>query len=200
MQGDSAVDANKGVHMSDAEQERDKAQEVVGFWREAGPAKWFAKSDAFDDEIRMRFAALHERAASGALAAWESSAEGALALLLLLDQIPRNLYRDSAHAFASDPMALNIARRAWRAGFDNQCGEDMRPFFYMPFMHSEAIGDQDLCVALCRAHKLEDNISFAEDHRDIIARFGRFPHRNRVMGRETSKQEQAFLDDGGFAG
>lgn len=178
----------------------ERAKGVAIFWRQAGPEKWFRKDAAFDEEIRARFLALHESAARGELTAWECEAESTLALLILLDQFPRNLFRDSARAFATDMMALNIARRALAQGFDGTCGEDMRQFFYLPFMHSENIADQELCVALCRLHKLEDNIKFAEVHRDVIARFARFPHRNSVMGRKTSAEEQAFLDAGGFAG
>lgn len=178
----------------------DRAAAVVTFWRQAGPAKWFHKDAGFDDEIRARFLALHEAAARGELASWEGEAESMLALLILLDQFPRNMFRASAHAFATDMMALNIARRALEHGFDGACGEEMRQFFYLPFMHSENIADQELCLALCRLHKMADNIKFAEEHRDIIARFSRFPHRNAVMGRKTSAEEQAFLDAGGFAG
>lgn len=177
-----------------------EAHEVVAFWRAAGADKWFAKSDEFDADIRARFLTLHERAARGELAPWESTAEGALALLILLDQFPRNLFRNSAHAFATDAMALNIARRARKNGFELQCGEEMKQFFFMPFMHSEHMADQDLCVALCNVHGLDDNIEFAELHRDIIERFGRFPHRNTVFGRQSSAEEQAFLDGGGFRG
>jgi len=123
-----------------------------------------------------------------------------LALLLLLDQFPRNMFRGSAHAFATDAMALNIVRRALAKAYDSACGEDMQLFFFLPFMHSENIADQELCVVLCRMHKMEENTKFAEIHRDIIARFGRFPHRNAVMGGVTGDEEQAFLDGGGFAG
>jgi uncharacterized protein (DUF924 family) len=175
-------------------------QDIVDFWREAGPGRWFAKDDAFDAEICVRFFEAHEEAARGELSAWLDAPESALALLLLLDQFPRNLYRGSAHAFATDPLSLSVAREALRRGHDAHCGVPMKQFFYMPFMHSENLGDQQLCVALCRAHGLADNLAFAEDHRDIIARFGRFPHRNKVMGRATNREEQAFLDAGGFAG
>lgn len=178
----------------------ERAKGVTAFWRQAGPEKWFRKDAAFDEDIRARFIELHESAARGELAPWESEAESTLALLILLDQFPRNLFRDSAHAFATDIMALNIARRALAKGFDSACGEEMRQFFYLPFMHSENLSDQELCVALCRLHEMEDNIEYAQVHRDVIARFGRFPHRNAVMGRATSPDEQAFLDAGGFAG
>lgn len=176
------------------------ALEITSFWRQAGPGKWFRKDPAFDADICVRFFEAHEQAARGEFADWVNAPESALALLLLLDQFPRNLYRNSAHAFATDPMALNTARISLRKGHDGHCGISMKQFFYMPFMHSENRADQELCVALFRAHGLNDNISFAADHRDIIARFGRFPHRNTVMGRKTTPEEQAFLDSGGFAG
>jgi uncharacterized protein (DUF924 family) len=127
------------------------AAEVVAFWREAGPQRWFAKDEEFDRTIRSRFLALHEAAARGELASFEDSAEGALALLLLFDQFPRNMFRGGALAFATDPLARNVANRAIARGFDRATDETMRPFFYMPFMHSEALADQDRCVALHEA-------------------------------------------------
>jgi uncharacterized protein (DUF924 family) len=176
------------------------AGQIVHFWEEAGPEKWFAKDEAFDVDIRSRFFGLHESAARCELAEWETSAEGALALLLLLDQFPRNLFRNSAHAFATDALARRIASEALEAGFDWHVGEALRAFFYLPLMHSESIVDQKHCVALCNRPGLEENFKFAKEHLDIIQRFGRFPHRNAVMGRITTAEEQAFLDSGGFAG
>lgn len=176
------------------------AQDIVAFWRAAGPQKWFAKDEAFDAEIRTRFFEAHQQAACNAFAGWIEEAESGLALILLLDQFPRNLYRGSAHAFATDPLALAAAREAFRRGHDARCGVEMKSFFYLPFMHSERIEDQELCLALCRTHGLAGNLSFAEEHRDIIRRFGRFPHRNPVLGRVTTAPEQAYLDGGGFAG
>ena len=173
---------------------------ITQFWREAGPQKWFRKDAAFDAEIRARFLSAHEWAARGDGSPWLETPESALALLILLDQFPRNLFRDSAHAFATDPLALAAARVCLQRGHDAHCGVEMKQFFYMPFMHSEDIADQELCLALCRAHGLKENIDFAVIHRDIIARFGRFPHRNKVLGRMTTAEEQAFLDAGGFAG
>ncbi len=174
--------------------------DINSFWRLAGPLKWFKKDVAFDADICVQFFEAHESAARGELSGWLDHPEGALALLILLDQFPRNLFRGSAHAFATDAMALSAARFALRYGHDAHCGVEMKQFFYMPFMHSENIADQELCLALCRAHGLKDNIEFAEIHRDIIRRFGRFPHRNPVMGRVTTQEEKAFLDAGGFAG
>jgi uncharacterized protein (DUF924 family) len=178
--------------------------DVIGFWTAAGPAKWFAKSRAFDDAIRLKFEPVHHAAARGEYAAWAETADGALALLILLDQFPRNLYRGSAHAFATDPLARSIAARAVEAQLDQAAPPALRPFFYLPFEHSEAIEDQDRSVALCEAHDAEtgdvDTLKWAVMHRDIIRRFGRFPHRNACLGRVSTPQEQAFLDDGGFSG
>ena len=175
------------------------ASDVVAFWREAGPKRWFAKSDAFDDSFRSRFIDAHEAAAAGQLAAWSQDAEGALALLILLDQFPRNAFRGKARMFSTDAQARDVARAAVAAGFDRQVDEALRPFFYMPFMHSESLDDQKRCVALCQP--LDDNTRrFAVMHRDIVERFGRFPHRNEVLGRESTAAEKRFLAEGGFKG
>ncbi len=177
-----------------------KPIDVVGFWRLAGPEKWFAKSRAFDQAIALRFEPAHLAAARGEKDNWIATAEGALALLILLDQFPRNLFRDSAHAFATDGKALTVAKHAIGEGFDAEVEADLRPFVYMPLMHSEVLADQDACVVLFEALGAKTNLDFARTHRDIIARFGRFPHRNAVMGRLTTPEEQTFLDEGGFAG
>ncbi len=178
--------------------------EIVEFWRLAGPKNWFARNKAFDAEIRTRFEGVHLAAARGEFADWAGTVEGALALLLLLDQFPRNLYRGSAHAFATDAMARAVAAAAVTRDFHQQVEPLLRPFFFLPFEHSEAIADQDCAVVLFEAHAREsgdeDSLKWAYLHRDIIDRFGRFPHRNAVMGRETTTQEQAFLDGGGFKG
>jgi uncharacterized protein (DUF924 family) len=180
------------------------AKDVVAFWTEAGPAKWFAKDDAFDQAIRERFEGLHMRASRGGLGGWAATAEGTLALLILLDQFPRNLYRGSAHAFATDPLACAIARPAVEQGFHLKAPAELRPFFFLPFEHSERIEDQDRSIVLCEAHRDAagdaDTLRWAHLHRDIIVRFGRFPHRNKCLGRVTTPEEQAFLDGGGFAG
>jgi uncharacterized protein (DUF924 family) len=178
--------------------------DVTGFWRIAGPGKWFRKDSRFDDSIRLKFEPVHFRAARGEYDAWRGSAEGCLALLILLDQFPRNLWRASAHAFATDPLARTIARQAIQNDFDQEVEPELRPFFYLPFEHSEDPADQDLSVTLTTALRDatgdEETLKWAIVHRDIITRFGRFPHRNRALGRETTPEEQAFLDDGGFAG
>jgi uncharacterized protein (DUF924 family) len=173
--------------------------DVIAFWREAGPKRWFEKDIKFDNDIREHFLVLHEAAAAGKLAAWEASAEGALALLILLDQFPRNMFRGEPRAFATDPLALAIASRAILNGFDGAF-PDLRGFFYLPFEHSEDLTDQEHAIAFYRAQNDADGLKWAEIHADIIRRFGRFPHRNTVLGRRSTLEEQAFLDGGGFAG
>lgn len=176
---------------------------VVAFWRDSGPAKWFAKDDAFDAAIKAQFEAAHHAAARGELADWAETWEGALALLLLLDQLPRNLYRGSAHAFATDPLALNLARAAVTEGRDAEAPAELRVFFYLPFEHSEALADQDRCLALCQALDASSGSEWSKWaglHRDIIVRFNRFPHRNAMLGRTSTAEELAFLAAGGFAG
>jgi uncharacterized protein (DUF924 family) len=174
--------------------------DVLAFWREAGPDKWFEKDDAFDAAIRERFLKTYAAAADGRLAAWENTAEGALALVIVLDQFPRNMFRGEARSFAADPLARAVADRAIARGFDTLYVPPERGFFYLPFMHSENLADQERCIALCRAADDDEGVKHAELHADIIRRFGRFPHRNRVLGRVTTPDEQAFLDGGGFAG
>ena len=176
------------------------AADVVAFWRATGPEAWFKKDAAFDDEIRRRYLATHEAAAAGQLSAWEHSADGALALLILLDQFPRNMFRGQARMFASDPLARAIAAGAIVRGFDAQVDKEMRGFFYLPFEHSEDLADQARAVAFYKAIDDADGLKWAELHADIIRRFGRFPHRNGALGRATTPEEQAFLDGGGFGG
>lgn len=173
---------------------------ILAFWREAGPEKWFEKDEAFDSAIRARFLPAYEAAAAGELAAWEATAEGSYALILLLDQFPRNLFRGSPRAFATDPAARAIADRAIARGFDRVFDVPERRFFYVPFMHSEELADQERCVALCAAADDAEGVHHAVIHHDIIRDFGRFPHRNPVLGRATSEEEHAFLNAGGFAG
>ena len=172
---------------------------VLAFWRAAGPDKWFTRDAAFDAAISERFLTTYQAAAAGALA-WDDDPEGALALVIVLDQFPRNMFRDSARAFAADPLARAVAARAIARGFDQKVELAERSFFYLPFEHSEEPLDQERCVALNRASGDADALKWAELHADIIRRFGRFPHRNSVLGRATTPEEQAFLDGGGFSG
>ena len=173
------------------------AHEVVGFWRDAGPSKWFRGGEAFDALCRERLLAPHMAAARRELDGWMDGAEGALALLLLLDQIPRNIFRGTAHAFATDPLARHFAERALDAGFDQATEPSLRAFFYLPFEHAENLAAQDRSVALFRATGSDEHLRYALDHRDAIAKFGRFPHRNAALGRTTTPAEQAWLDAGG---
>jgi uncharacterized protein (DUF924 family) len=176
------------------------AAEVLAFWRDAGPDKWFGKDDAFDADIRRRFLANYEAAAAGALTDWEAAPEDALALVIVLDQFPRNMFRGSARAFAADPLARAIADRAIARGFDQRVPQSERQFFYLPFEHSEDLADQEYCIALMSETGDADLLKWAKLHADIIRRFGRFPHRNQALGRATAAEEQLFLDSGGFGG
>jgi uncharacterized protein (DUF924 family) len=174
--------------------------DVLAFWRAAGPDRWFDKDAAFDAEIATRFLPTYEAAAAGRLDHWEATPETTLALLLVLDQFPRNMFRGSARTFAADPVARAVAERAVARGDDVRIAMPERMFFYLPFEHSEEPADQQRCVELNRARGDADSLKWALLHADIIGRFGRFPHRNAVLGRATTPAEQAFLDDGGFAG
>ncbi|WP_430395782.1 DUF924 family protein [Ferrovibrio sp.] len=176
-----------------------EAKNVTAFWRQAGPERWFAKDAAFDEDFRTRFLSLHERAARGELEAWLEAPESALALLLLLDQFPRNCFRGSARMYATDAAARAAAARVIDTGFDLRIEPALRLFVYLPFSHSESLADQDHAVAL--QHSLgPEPYSHALGHRDIIRRFGRFPHRNAILGRTTTPEEAAFLAAGGFSG
>lgn len=180
--------------------------DVLAFWREAGRERWYERSDAFDAEVKRRFLALWQRASAGELASWEASDDGALALVIVLDQFPRNMFRDDPRTFSSDALARDVARRAIDRGVDRRIDPILREFLYLPFMHSEHLPDQEHCVALFEnagnADKPDnaENLKYARVHADIIRRFGRFPHRNRVLGRPTTEEEQSFLDNGGFSG
>jgi uncharacterized protein (DUF924 family) len=174
--------------------------DVLSFWRAAGPAKWFKKDAAFDAEIAARFSAVWCAAADGRLAHWEATPEGALALTVVLDQFPRNMFRGDRRTYQADAVARAIAERAVARGFDGRVPHRERRFFYLPFMHSEHLPDQERCVQLARGYGDDEFTRFAEQHAGIVRRFGRFPHRNAMLGRSTSAEERAFLDDGGFAG
>jgi uncharacterized protein (DUF924 family) len=170
---------------------------VVEFWREAGPREWFSKSRAFDAVFRRRFLGLHEDAAAGRLEGWLAAPESALGLVILLDQFPRNAFRGTPRMYATDALARRYADRALCSGFDEQVDEALRLFFYLPFAHSEDPADQARSVAL---HERIGYTANARRHQGVIRRFGRFPHRNAILGRTTTPEEQAFLDAGGFAG
>jgi uncharacterized protein (DUF924 family) len=168
--------------------------DVLAFWREAGPDRWFAEDSAFDAEIRRRFFDLWRAAADGRLASWEASDDGKLALVIVLDQFPRNMFRGDPRAYATDAPARDLATRAIESGVDLRIDPLLCEFVYMPLMHSENLSDQERCVELFRNAGATENLKYAEHHADIIRRFGRFPHRNPILGRATTADEQAFLD------
>jgi uncharacterized protein (DUF924 family) len=176
------------------------AADVLAFWRAAGADKWFKKDEAFDAEIVRRYSALWGEAAAGSLPAWEDTPEAALALVILLDQFPRNMFRGDARAFATDTKARGVADRATTRGFDRAVPTSERLFFYLPFEHSESEADQARAITLIAALGDADLTRWAQLHADIIKRFGRFPHRNTALGRTSTREEQAFLDAGGFSG
>lgn len=182
---------------------RAQIERVLEFWRDAGRAgQWFDKREAFDRRFREDFHDLHFAAARRELDFWaegEGAAQGVLALLILLDQYPRNAYRGTGHMYATDALARLFAKRALDAGLDTQVTADLRLFFFLPLSHSEDLADQHRAVALNR--KLgEPFASHAQGHLDIVMRFGRFPHRNVILGRATTQEEADFLRHGGFAG
>lgn len=178
-----------------------KPEDMLEFWRDAGPKKWFAKDDGFDAACVLRFEALWEAGAAGWLAAWEERADSALALVLLLDQMPRNMFRNTPKVYASDPQARGVASRAIARGFDRAIGEELRPFLYLPFSHSEDLADQDRALKLYEGLDDAEQLKWARRHHGIVARFGRFPHRNAVLGRASTPEEIAWLaEDGAFKG
>lgn len=174
-------------------------EDVVQFWRDAGARRWFAKDDRFDALFRTRFLVAHEALVDGRLPRWPATPEGALAAVLLLDQFPRNAFRGTPRVYASDAQARETAARAVDAGHDRAFEPALRLFFYLPFMHSEALADQQRCVALCDALSPADGAQ-ARHHRAIVERFGRFPHRNAVLGRSSTPEERSWLEAGGFKG
>ncbi|MDO5612845.1 MAG: DUF924 family protein [Paracoccus sp. (in: a-proteobacteria)] len=172
-------------------------RQILDFWAEIGPKGWYQQSDTLDQTIRERFMAdWHD--AESLTRTWETTAEGALAALILTDQFPRNMFRDDPRAFATDDLAVQIAERAIAAGFDMQTPEPMRQFFYMPFEHAEDIDLQNRAVTLFAERMPGENLRHAELHRDTIARFGRFPWRNAALGRAPADAEQRLMDAGGY--
>lgn len=171
---------------------------VLDFWfREHGAESWFAKASSFDAAIRDRFGVVHALACQGGLDHWADDPYGRLALILVLDQFSRNLYRGDARAFAADPAALALARRTVDEGMDRSFGPQERMFVYLPFEHSESKADQERSVALFAALGNPDLLDWAQRHKAIIDRFGRFPHRNAALGRPSTPDEQAFLEQPG---
>lgn len=173
-------------------------QTVMDFWfRELQPKQWWVRDAALDAQIRQRFAALHAAAAAGELFRWRRAAAGRLAEVIVLDQFSRNMFRDTAQAFATDALALVLAQEAVAAAADQQLPVQQRVFFYMPYMHSESLRIHDEALTLFSQPGLESNLDFEHRHRTILERFGRYPHRNAILGRDSSAAETAFLTQPG---
>ncbi len=179
-----------------------KAQEILEFWIDGvGPQGWYAVNDAVDQEISEKFKDDWEQAANGAYCDWRVYPEKALALIILLDQMPRNMFRDDKRAFATDKLARCAARYAIEAKFDKRTPEPLRQFFYLPLMHSESLSDQERCVRLVKSRMPETGartLPHARAHRELIRRFGRFPYRNAVLGRKNTAEETVFLRENGY--
>ena len=171
-------------------------RDVLDFWfKETTPQAWFKADPEFDARVKERFEETWRAAREGRLSDWEASKNGALALLIVLDQFPRNMFRGGADAFATDASARAVAKRAVARGFDLEAPIPIRSFFYLPFMHSEELADQERSVELTRERLGESNFSYpyALNHRAVIQRFGRFPARNEALGRTTTPEEMEFL-------
>jgi len=167
---------------------------VLDFWFAPGMDKhWFRSTPALDRDIAVRFAELWQQGRDGALSHWEGTGDGALALVILLDQLPLNMFRDRPEGYSTEAAARRVAARAIARGFDGALARQRLPFLYLPFMHSENLADQHYAVTLFARAGLDDNLRFARHHRDIVARFGRFPHRNAILGRDSTAGEQAWL-------
>ena len=172
--------------------------EVLNFWfEEIEPKNWWKKDAAFDLQIKQRFGELHAQAHAGELFAWRETPQGSLAEVIILDQFSRNIYRDQPAAFASDPLALALSQTAIDKGFDKQLTDTMRSFLYLPFMHSESALIHRIALGLYESLGLDRNLEFERRHKAIIDRFGRYPHRNAILGRKSSDEERAFLQEPG---
>lgn len=171
---------------------------ILNFWfNELTPAQWWAKDDKLDAEIKHRFAAIHSKAARCELFDWRMAVKGRLAEIIILDQFSRNIFRDTPQAFANDSLALALAQEAQALGADKALSPTERSFLYMPFMHSESAEIHQVAVMLFSAPGMENNLDFELRHQAIITRFGRYPHRNKILGRESTPDEIEFLKEPG---
>ena len=170
-------------------------QSILEFWfSDKVRPLWFNSTSEFDAELRDRFESVWQQAAAGKLDGWAETPEGALALVILLDQIPLNIYRGDPLCFSTEAKSRDITNLAIGRKLDTDLTDNQKAFLYMPLMHSESMDDQDKAVALYEAAGLTDNLLFAQHHRDIVRRFGRFPHRNKILGRPSTEAEQAYLE------
>ncbi len=168
--------------------------EIIDFWFSDRVKKlWFSSTLEFDDEIRIKYETLWKLASEKKLDNWKNTPAGSLALVIILDQFPLNMFRNQAKSFSTEKMALNIARNAIKGEQDKEIGVDKVQFLYMPFMHSENIKDQNMSVKLFKEANLIENTGFAEHHRDIVMKYGRFPHRNAILARESTEDELVYL-------
>ena len=169
-------------------------QEVLDFWFKETPKElWFEKNTAFDKKVTEKFAKTYDHAVAGELDEWKDAAKSCLALIIVLDQFPRNMFRDSPKAFAHDALARDATKHALEEGYEELLKGAEKSFLIMPLMHSEYLNDQEMCLQLFSSWGYKTNVQFAKEHRDIIKRFGRFPHRNKVLGRKNTPEEEEFL-------
>lgn len=179
---------------------RDSKREVLHFWfKETQPQQWFQKNEQFDEQIKERFLSVYELARSGLCDSWKDSAEGCLALCIVLDQFPRNMFRNTPDMFATDMKALLVAKHAIASGYDQLLKPEERRFIYLPFEHSENLNDQKKAVSLFEVMKKEDPMGYdyALRHLEVIEKYGRFPHRNEILGRDSSPEEEEYLAQSG---
>ena len=192
-------DADSTLNNSPEQPSANRAGAVIEFWRDVGSEGWFKQNERVDQRFRDLFYDLHFAAARQECEHWLTQPESGLALMLLLDQFPRNVFRNTAHMFATDALARRYARRFLDSGLIEHVDADLRLFVCLPFVHSEALSDHDYALTMYQRYA-PDSLNWLEHHRSIIVRFGRFPHRNAALGRTTTPEEQQFLDDGGFGG
>jgi uncharacterized protein (DUF924 family) len=174
------------------------ATEIINFWQEAGPEKWFANNPDFDAQIQTLYSDAPDKTLNGTYDEWLGIPEKSLALILILDQFPRNIYRNSSKAYAYDEAAKQKASNIIAKGFDQSYPLPLKRFFYLPYMHSEKLEDQLYCIELCEKANDPDGVKFGQTHLDVIEKFNRFPHRNEVLGRQSTPEELDFLIEGGF--
>lgn len=180
----------------------DSPKVILDFWfADEVRARWFDSTPEFDQLLRDRFLKVWQAARVGQLAEWETSPDGSLALVIVLDQFPLNMFRGQAESFSTEAASRAVAERAIANGFDQALDDAGKAFLYLPFMHSESLVDQDRSVSLFEAAGLADSLKWARHHREVVRRFGRFPHRNAILGRESSEDELAYLNSAeGFQG